>query len=74
MIYKVSYVVANGDYPGGIKNEDHYPQPGMRVQIGRTEFEVTQVHAIMPPRGDFQFLHATVKPTSAASDEAAAQV
>lgn len=62
MIYKVSYVVLNGEYPGGIKNEDQYPQPGMKVRIGRGEFEVVEVHAILPPRDNFQFLHATVRP------------
>jgi hypothetical protein len=62
MIYKVSYVVANGEFPGGIKNEEHYPTPGMKVKIGRMEFEVVEVHAILPPRDNFQFLHATVQP------------
>lgn len=62
MIYKVSYVVLNGEYPGGIKNEEAAPQPGTKVRIGRTEFEVIEVHSIMPPRENFQFLHATVKP------------
>jgi hypothetical protein len=62
MIYKVSYVVSGGDYPGGIKNETERPQVGAIVQIGRMKFEVTEVHEIIPPRDDFQFLHATVKP------------
>jgi hypothetical protein len=62
MMYKVSYVVLNGEYPGGIKNETSYPEPGMKVKIGRHAFEVVEVHAIMPPRDNFQFLHATVKP------------
>ena len=62
MIYKVSYVVSGGDYPGGIKNETERPQVGAIVQIGRMKFEVTEVHEIIPPSDDFQFLHATVKP------------
>ncbi|HEX2622258.1 MAG TPA: hypothetical protein VHL11_19000 [Phototrophicaceae bacterium] len=62
MIYKVSYVVQTGDYPGGIKNEDQYPQPGMKVRIGLQDFEIVEVHDIMPPRDNFQFLHAMVKP------------
>jgi hypothetical protein len=62
MIYKVSYVVLNGEYPGGIKNEEVFPEPGMRVRIGRMEFEVVEVHSILPPRENFQFLHATVRP------------
>ena len=62
MIYKVSYVVQNGEYPGGIKNEDVFPEPGMKVRIGRMEFIVVEVHSILPPRDSFQFLHATVRP------------
>lgn len=62
MIYKVSYVVIGGEYPGGIKNEIERPEPGNRVQIGPMEFEIVEVKEIMPPRDDFQFLHATVKP------------
>lgn len=62
MIYKVSYVVIGGEYPGGIRNEIEPPRPGDRVQIGPNLFEVVEVHEIMPPRDDFLFLHATVKP------------
>lgn len=62
MIYKVSYVVQGGEYPGGIKNDETRPEIGSTVQIGRMLFEVVEVHEIMPPRDDFQFLHATVKP------------
>ena len=62
MIYKVSYVVVGGGAPGGIKNENEPPQVGGIVQIGRSKFEVVEIHEIIPPRDDFQFLHATVKP------------
>ncbi|MCU0495946.1 MAG: hypothetical protein MUF87_01190 [Anaerolineae bacterium] len=64
MIYKVSYVVQGGEYPGGIKNEEVYPQPGAHVKIGPMTFEIVEVHEIIPPRDDFQFLHATVKPVT----------
>ena len=62
MIYKVSYVVQGGDYPGGIRNQQQRPEIGELVKIGPKEFEVIEVFEIMPPREDFQFLHATVKP------------
>lgn len=62
MIYKVSYVVQGGEYPGGIKNQYDRPEIGGSVQIGRMVFEIVEVQEIMPPRDDFQFLHATVKP------------
>lgn len=62
MIYKVSYVVQGGAYPGGIRNQTDAPEIGDQVQIGPMQFEVIEVFEIMPPREDFQFLHATVKP------------
>ena len=62
MIYKVSYVVESGDLPGGIKNETNMPEVGKKVKIGPHTFEIIEVFEIMPPREDFQFLHATVRP------------
>jgi hypothetical protein len=61
MIYKVSYVVQGGEFPGAIKNQDEKPVTGNIVMIGPRKFEVVEVHEMMPPRDDFQFLHATVK-------------
>lgn len=62
MIYKVSYVVQSGEYPGSIKNEDTEPQVGDRVMVGPVECEIIEVLQIMPPRGEFTWLHATVVP------------
>jgi len=61
MIYKVSYVVQGGEFPGGIRNQTDEPTIGDLVQIGPNQFEIVEVFEIMPPREDFQFLHATVK-------------
>ena len=68
MIYKVSFVVLGGEYPGGIKNLYERPKVGDKVEIGSMVFEVIEVHEIMPPRDDFQFLHATVKPVGEITD------
>jgi hypothetical protein len=62
MVYKVSYVVQGGEYPGGIKNESERPKVGDIVQVGPMMFEVMEIQEIMPPRDDFQFLHATIRP------------
>jgi len=62
MIYKVSYVVQSGEYPGSIKNEHVEPKVGDRVMVGPHECEIVEILQIMPPRGDFLFLHATVVP------------
>lgn len=62
MIYKVSYVVNDGSLPGGIKNENERPTTGSTVRLGPNEFKIIDVYEIMPPRGDFLYLHATVEP------------
>jgi hypothetical protein len=54
--YKVSYVVKGGQHPGAILNTDHRPLKGDRVK-----FTVLEVIDLMPPRGDFQFLHVTLE-------------
>jgi hypothetical protein len=62
--YKVSYVVIGGEHPGAIMNEFERPEVGGRVQIGKNVFEIVEIYEVMPPRGDFAFLHATVKPVN----------
>lgn len=62
MIYKVSFVVPGRRDIGGIQNIDREPKPGDRVRIGNQTFEVVEVTELMPPRGDFAYLHATCKP------------
>lgn len=64
MRYQVSYVVIGGKHPGAIVNELKRPQVGDRVEIGSNTFEVVEVTEVIPPRGDFAFLHATVKPSN----------
>jgi hypothetical protein len=64
MIYKVSYVVSGGGHPGAIMNEYEMPKLGDRVEIGDKMFEVVEVLEMTPPRGDFQYLHVTVKPVA----------
>jgi hypothetical protein len=64
MIYKVSFVVPGRRDVGGIQNIDREPKPGDRVRIGNLTFEVVEVTELMPPRGDFAYLHATCKPVA----------
>lgn len=68
MIYKVSYVVLGGEYSGAIINQMEEPKPGEKVQIGKNFFEIVEVNEIMPPRGDFAFLHATVRVVETADE------
>jgi hypothetical protein len=62
MIYKVSFVVQGGAHPGGIQNLDKRPEIGDRLELGGNRFEIVEVLEIIPPRGDFAYLHATCKP------------
>ena len=61
MIYKVSYVVVGGDFPGAIVNQDTPPQLGEVVELGEDEFEIIEVTDLIPPQGDFAYLHVSVK-------------
>jgi hypothetical protein len=61
MIYKVSIVVKGGAHPGSIQNLEERPQVGDRLALGDDEFEVIEVLEIIPPRGNFAYLHATCK-------------
>ena len=61
VVYKVSYVVATGDHPGAISNTTERPQVGNRVRLGAEEFEIVEVLDLLPPHGDFRFLHVTCR-------------
>ena len=64
MIYKVSYVVTGKLHPGAIVNQDAPPQVGDRVELSGEMFEIVEVFDLVPPRGDFAFLHATCRPVA----------
>lgn len=61
VIYKVSYVVEGGEHPGAIINIDYEPSVGDQVTFGEKVFEITDIQELMPPMGDFGFLHATCR-------------
>lgn len=60
-VYKVSYVVLGGQYPGGIISQPVEPKVGDRVELGHHTFEVIETQRVGPPSDDFQFYHATVR-------------
>ncbi len=62
MIYKVSFVVVGKAHPGAILNMDTPPHVGDRVQLGDEQFEIFEVIELIPPRGDFAYLHVTCRP------------
>lgn len=61
-VYKVSFVVTGSEHPGAIVNRSQLPTLGEIVTLGSDTFEVTEVMELMPPRGQFFYIHATVKP------------
>jgi hypothetical protein len=62
MIYKVSFVVQGGTHPGGIQNLEERPEVGDKLSLGGGVFEIIEVLEIIPPRGNFAYLHATCRP------------
>ena len=62
MIYKVSYVVVGRPHLGAIFNRDTPPRVGSRITFDQEEVEITEVIDLIPPRGEFVYLHATCKP------------
>ena len=59
--YKVSLVIPGAEHSGAIVNLRERPQVGQRITMGDIEVEVLEVIDLIPPRGDFYFLHATCK-------------
>ena len=68
MIYKVSFVVQGGSHPGGIQNLDERPQIGDVFTLGNRAFEIVEVMELMPPRGDYAYMHATCRSIDAQKD------
>ncbi|OGO33542.1 MAG: hypothetical protein A2W35_14570 [Chloroflexi bacterium RBG_16_57_11] len=62
-IFKVSYVIVGNANPGMILNQDHMPQKGDRVQLGTEYFEIIEVMELVPPRGEFHYIHVTCRPS-----------
>jgi hypothetical protein len=60
-VFKVSYVVRGEDHPGAILNVEERPEVGDKVKLGRRAFEVLEVLELIPPRGNFHFLHVTLQ-------------
>lgn len=61
-IYKVSIVVSDGSHPGAILNLHKEPRVGDQIRLNGGKFQVLEVIELMPPRGDFHFLHLTCHP------------
>src|SRR4030042_1350364 len=49
--------------PAGRVNTEHKPGVGDHITLGGREFIVLEIVDLMPARGEFHFLHATLRPT-----------
>ena len=67
MIYKVSYVILGGNKTGAIINQEEAPEVGEFVELGDETYEVVEVTDLLPPQGDFAYLHVTCRPLNASS-------
>ncbi len=65
MIYTVSYVVMGGDHPGAMMNQEQPPEIGKEVQLGDRTYRIVEVAELLPPQGEFAFLHVTCRPIQA---------
>jgi hypothetical protein len=57
-IYKVSIVVRGRRDIGGIQNLEEEPKVGDILLLGNDRFEIQELVELMPPRGNFVYLHA----------------
>jgi hypothetical protein len=73
MIYKVSYVIAGGGHPGAMINQNHAPEIGKLVELGHEMYRIVEVAELLPPMGNFAYLHVICRPVEkTAEDEAGA--
>ncbi|MDY7042190.1 MAG: hypothetical protein SVX38_15140 [Chloroflexota bacterium] len=62
MIYNVSYVVLGGEHAGRMQSQENCPRVGEKMQLNDLLVEIVEVRELMPPMGDFAYLHVTCKP------------
>jgi len=61
VVYKISIVIPGAEHGGAIINTSEMPKIGDHLKVGENEVEVVEIMDLMPPRGDFHFMHATCK-------------
>ena len=60
--FKLSIVVPGRRDIGGIQNFDEEPKIGDKIFLGDEEYKIMDVVELMPPRGNFVYLHAVCQP------------
>jgi hypothetical protein len=59
--WKVSYIIKGSSLPGGIINLNYAPEVGEIIVIGSDELEIIEAKELIPPRGEFHYIHVTCK-------------
>lgn len=59
--FKVSIVVQGGEHSGAIINMDNEPKVGDEIAFDGRIYAIIEIMELMPPIGDFGFLHATCR-------------
>lgn len=73
MVCKLSIVIPGAPQGGAIIDVSAIPQVGDQIQMGNSRVEVIEVMELLPPRGDFHFVHATCRLVPEAGAPAAGQ-
>jgi hypothetical protein len=66
MVCKLSIVIPRSEHAGAIIDTAAVPVVGDRLTLGDVTVEVLEVQELLPPRGDFHFVHATCRLVSQA--------
>jgi len=61
MVCRLSIVVPGSDHSGAILDLSSVPVVGDRIVLGEATVEVLEVMELIPPRGEFHFVHATCR-------------
>ena len=64
MVCKLSIVIPSSEHAGAIIDTPAIPNVGDHLTVGDVTVEVLEVMELLPPRGDFWFVHATCKVVS----------
>jgi hypothetical protein len=65
--YKVSYVISGEDRPGSIQIQQQRPRPGEKIELEDGLYAVIEVFDLVPPHGEFRYIHVTCEPVSIAA-------
>jgi len=73
MIYKVSYVIPGHAHPGAIVNQTYMPYVGEKVRLGDVWCEIMETKDLLPPHGEFAYIHVTCRVIPAPEPETISQ-